>query len=183
MLRRAERYGPPGVAPGAEESGADEARAASQTSIQQSLILPSREAIYSSREERSSTMTSGIPVRRGNIYQDLPPTGEDESFETLLTCEAFRLERIVSTGHTSPKDEWFDQTQDEWVVLLQGEAQLLFEGDLDPIDLRPGDWIEIPAHQRHRVERTQKEPRTIWLALHHEPHLGGLKLDTHAQGH
>ncbi|MDP7033629.1 MAG: cupin domain-containing protein [Planctomycetota bacterium] len=122
-------------------------------------------------------------MRRGNLYQDLPPAGEDESFEPLLNCEAFRLERIVSTGHSSPSDEWFDQTQDEWVVLLQGEAQLLLESEFDPIILRPGDWIHIPAHQRHRVVKTQKEPRTVWLALHHEPHLDGLKLDTRAQGH
>ena len=51
-------------------------------------------------------------------------------------------------------------------MLLAGAARLSFEGDGLALDLRPGDWIEIPAHARHRVEWTQADPPTVWLAIH-----------------
>ena len=77
----------------------------------------------------------------------------------------FRLERIVSRGHSSPDAFWYDQEDDEWVTLLSGEAILKFENGENVI-LRPGDWIEIPARTRHRVESTSETEDTVWLALH-----------------
>ena len=76
-----------------------------------------------------------------------------------------RIERIVSTGQASPAGFWYDQPDDEFVVLLSGAAALRFEGG-DVVDLKPGDWIEIAAHVRHRVESTQADPPTVWLAVH-----------------
>jgi cupin 2 domain-containing protein len=104
-------------------------------------------------------------VRRGTLLSGLPPRRAEEQVERLIDGPAVRIERIVSTGQASPPGFWYDQPDDEFVVLLAGAARLRFEeGDLT-LDLRPGDWVEIPAHVRHRVEWTQVEPPTVWLAL------------------
>jgi len=77
-----------------------------------------------------------------------------------------RIERIVSTGQASPPGFWYDQPDDEFVVLLTGAACLRFENGDVTLDMKPGDWVEIPAHVRHRVESTQADPPTVWLAVH-----------------
>jgi cupin 2 domain-containing protein len=77
-----------------------------------------------------------------------------------------RIERIVSSGQASPPGFWYDQPDDEFVVLLSGGARLRFEDGDVTFDLKPGDWVEIPAHVRHRVESTQAESPTVWLAIH-----------------
>lgn len=77
-----------------------------------------------------------------------------------------RIERIVSTGQSSPPGFWYDQPDDEFVVVLAGIGVLRFEDGDRPLTLGPGDWIEIPAHVRHRVESTQADPPTVWLAVH-----------------
>jgi cupin 2 domain-containing protein len=101
-----------------------------------------------------------------NLLGGLPAQLADEQFEPLLKGGAFRLERIVSQGQASPPDFWYDQTQDEWVVLLQGSARLAFAGEEHLITLRSGDSLLIPARQRHRVEWTDPQVHTVWLALH-----------------
>lgn len=78
-----------------------------------------------------------------------------------------RLERIVSRGQATPDGEWYDQDANEWVVLLRGAAALRFEDEPEPRVLGPGDWLDIPAHRRHRVEWTAPDEPTIWLALHY----------------
>ena len=98
---------------------------------------------------------------------DLPPSSGDESFQTLWESPACRLERIVSRGHASPSDFWYDQELDEWVVVLSGEARLRFEGDAEPIHLQAGDYLNIAAHRRHRVEWTSPNEPTVWLAMHY----------------
>lgn len=102
----------------------------------------------------------------GNLFQKLPDNTAHEIFETLATNEAVRIERIVSQGHTTPHGEWYDQEQSKWVILLQGEAVLAFENQ-DSIRLRPGDYVNLPAHQRHRVDWTDPHRLTIWLAVHY----------------
>jgi cupin 2 domain-containing protein len=92
----------------------------------------------------------------------------NEYFEVLLESGACTLERIVSQGHATPAGEWYDQAYPEWVVLLQGSAGLAIEGEADIHLLRPGDYLYIPAHCRHRVEWTQADMQTVWLALHHK---------------
>ena len=77
-----------------------------------------------------------------------------------------RIERIVSTGQASASGFWYDQPDDEFVVLLTGAARLRFEEGDVTVDMKPGDWVEIPAHVRHRVDFTQAEPATVWLAIH-----------------
>lgn len=101
-----------------------------------------------------------------NLFAALPPAGPDEAVETLLARGAVRIERIVSTGQASPPGFWYDQDEDEFVVLLAGAATLSFD-DGRELALRPGDVVDIPAHCRHRVDSTQADPPTIWLAIFH----------------
>ena len=101
-----------------------------------------------------------------NLYADLPTAMKDESFQEILSRPNLKIERIVSRGHCSPDDFWYDQEVDEWVLLVQGQAGLEFEGDSDTIELKPGDHLLIPAHRRHRVAWTSESEDTIWLAVH-----------------
>ncbi len=100
-----------------------------------------------------------------NLPQNLP---DDEYFEPLLSNPHVLIERIISTGQTTPPDQWYDQKRDEWVLLLQGEAKLGYE-DGSMKTLTAGDWIFIPARQKHRVEYTSPQPPCIWLAVHVAP--------------
>jgi cupin 2 domain-containing protein len=103
----------------------------------------------------------------GNLFAPPAMPVADEQFETLLARPGLRIERIVSTGQASPPGFWYDQAEDEFVLLLAGAATLLLEGEAAPIRLAPGDWLHLPAHRRHRVEWTQAAPPTLWLAVHH----------------
>lgn len=103
---------------------------------------------------------------RGNLLAALPHGGGEELVEVLAQGAGVRIERIVSTGQASPPGFWYDQPDDEFVVVLAGAAVVRFEDGDRCLDLAPGDWIEIPAHVRHRVEATQADPPTVWLAVH-----------------
>ena len=102
-----------------------------------------------------------------NIFWDLPRVIIEEMSETVLDTEHFILERIISSGQMTPPGEWYDQDTGEWVILLAGNAGLLFEGETEVRVMRPGDYVHIPAHRRHRVEWTDREQKTVWLALHY----------------
>ncbi|NQV26087.1 MAG: cupin, partial [Rhodopirellula sp.] len=88
----------------------------------------------------------------GNLFDSLPQNLPAELIENLVEHDGWRLERIVSTGHVTPAGEWYDQKSDEWVVLLTGAARVRFESPDEVLTLRPGDFLKIPAHQRHRVD-------------------------------
>ena len=77
-----------------------------------------------------------------------------------------RIERIISTGQKSPESGWYDQDDNEWVMVLKGAARLSFD-DRTSVHLREGDFINIPAHKRHRVDWTDPDKETIWLAVHY----------------
>ena len=104
--------------------------------------------------------------RACSLFDTIPDTLQDELFQTLAESGAVRIERIVSDGHVSPLDEWYDQAWDEWVLLVSGGATLLFENNAAHVILLPGDYVMIPAGCRHRVERTDPTQKTIWLAVH-----------------
>ena len=106
------------------------------------------------------------PVAHGSLLGGLPSPQAEEQVERLIDGPGVRIERIVSTGQASPPGFWYDQPDDEFGVLLSGAARLRVEADDLVLDLKPGDWVEIPAHVRHRVESTQVEPPTVWLAVH-----------------
>lgn len=101
-----------------------------------------------------------------NIFERLPADTSEEIFEELVKEDNLKLERIISTGQVTPPGQWYDQDMDEWVLLLSGKAKLLIKGELNPRTLKPGDYIHLPAHCCHRVEWTDPENITIWLALH-----------------
>jgi cupin 2 domain-containing protein len=100
-----------------------------------------------------------------NLFVDLPRHLPDELFTTLLDAANVRIERIVSHGHASPEGFWYDQDQHEWVVVLKGAARLRFEDET--IEMKPGDFIDIPVHKKHRVEWTTPDEPTLWLAVHY----------------
>lgn len=81
--------------------------------------------------------------------------------------EGVSIERIVSTGQATPAGEWLEQDRDEWVVLLEGEAEIGYE-DGSRVRLTPGDHVLIAGGKRHRVEWTRTDPPCIWLAVHAE---------------
>jgi len=99
----------------------------------------------------------------GNLFQLPSASTGREVVETLLQSDACRIERIESHGESSPEDFWYDQPEDEWVLLLKGAATLSFT-DEEKIELKPGDYLLIPAHRKHRVERTSMD--ALWLAIH-----------------
>jgi cupin 2 domain-containing protein len=107
-------------------------------------------------------------VKAGNIFSEIPDSPIDEIFEILLISDHFKLERIISSGQATPPGEWYDQDMNEWVILLSGSAGLLFEGEEEVIIMHPGEYVHIPAHKRHRIEWTDPEQKTVWLALHYE---------------
>ncbi len=99
-----------------------------------------------------------------NLLADLPSEIPEELVDILVQSTNVRVERIVSTGHCSPEDFWYDQDEHEWVVVLKGEGRLVFE-DAEEVSLKPGDHVMIAAHQRHRVEWTSPGEPTVWLAV------------------
>jgi cupin 2 domain-containing protein len=100
-----------------------------------------------------------------NLLADLPRHLPDELFTRLPDMASVRIERIVSHGHASPPDFWYEQEQHEWVVVLKGAARLRFEDGV--VEMKPGDFVNIPARRKHRVEWTTPDEPTIWLAVHY----------------
>lgn len=103
-----------------------------------------------------------------NLLKDLPSSLPTEWLTTLLEHRQLRIERIVSTGQSSPPDFWYDQPQHEWVLLLQGQATLQFENEA-LVTLEPGDHCFLEAHRKHRVAWTLPDVPTVWLAIFFDP--------------
>ena len=106
-------------------------------------------------------------MEKRNLFLDIPPTVGNEIFEVIANSRYVRIERILSKGQITPEGEWYDQDINEFIVLLKGRASMLFEVNNELYDLRPGDFINIPAHTRHRVEWTEENTVTVWLAVHY----------------
>jgi cupin 2 domain-containing protein len=101
-----------------------------------------------------------------NIRDNIPAKLSEEYFEDIITGNDFKLERIISEGHSSPEDFWYDQDKNEFVFLVSGSAELVYD-DGQKFSLKEGDYLVIPAHQKHRVEKTDSRQKTYWLALHY----------------
>lgn len=101
-----------------------------------------------------------------NIFASIPDVLPEELFTSLLKRDNVHIERIVSQGHSSPLDQWYDQAWDEWLMVLEGQAVLVYEQDLFRISMMAGDTVLIPAHTKHRVEWTAANIHTVWLAVH-----------------
>ncbi len=98
-----------------------------------------------------------------NIFEDLPQQLPKEVVQTLIQAEDVRIERILSHGHASAKDFWYDQAQAEWVIVLKGAARLQFEEGM--VEMKPGDFLNIPAFKKHRVDWTTPDEPTVWLGV------------------
>ncbi len=127
------------------------------------------ELVYSLQTERANKESAKWLFLDFDTYNlfDIPDglPQKEEFVEIIARGDDFRLERLISHGHTTPSGEWYDQDQNEWVVLLQGEAMLEWR-DGTAIELKPGDAILIEAHCQHRVAYTTEEPPCVWLAIH-----------------
>jgi len=101
-----------------------------------------------------------------NLLKNLPDRLPKERFETLVNTDAVHIERIISKGHTTPEGVWYDQEKTEFVLLLKGAARLVFDDGREE-SMGPGDYLEIPAHRKHRVTWTAGKEETVWLAVHY----------------
>ena len=108
-----------------------------------------------------------MTVTSSNIFDRIPANLPDELVERIAGGGNVTIERIVSRGQASAEGFWYDQNRDEFVILLAGAAGLLFEGDESVVVLKPGDYLDIPAHQKHRVAWTSPDEETVWLAVHY----------------
>lgn len=105
----------------------------------------------------------GVNLKK-SIFDNIPSNLPEEIIETLIDGDGVRVERIVSKGQRSPNGFWYDQDENEFVILIEGNAKILLEND-EPITLNAGDYLNIPAHKKHRIEWTDQETETIWLTV------------------
>lgn len=113
----------------------------------------------------------GKPIKKNhmktnNLFKAIPEKLDKEIFESLVESEQVKIERIISKGHTSPDNGWYDQNQNEWIVVLKGAATLLFENGGEK-QLTAGDYMNIPARTKHKVSWTDPDDETVWLAVHY----------------
>jgi cupin 2 domain-containing protein len=114
------------------------------------------------RSEENKPLADLTPGNVFELPERLPP---EEEFISLFETSRVRIERILSSGQITPPGEWYDQSQDEWVLVVQGEGRLTL-GDGRQVTLKAGDFWLLPAHTRHRVDFTSANPPCVWLAVH-----------------
>ncbi len=108
-------------------------------------------------------------MKAQNIFSGMPAGLSGELIEILLQSGQTRIERILSNGQITPEGEWYDQAQDEWLIVLRGAARLQLHDQENETSLHAGDYLHIPAHCKHRVSWTDPEQQTLWLALFFTP--------------
>ncbi len=102
-------------------------------------------------------------MKISNIFENIKIDKQNEQFFDLIKHENVRVEKIISNGQSSPKDFWYEQKENEFVLLLEGFAILEFEDE--EVELKKGDYLNIPAFKKHRVKYTSQKEPTIWLAV------------------
>jgi len=102
-------------------------------------------------------------MQTGNLFTDAAPPQKGERFDTILSHKNLVVERIVNSASITPLE--YVQLQDEWVLLVQGEAVLQVAGQ--SVSLKSGDYLFLPAGVPHTVERTSEG--AMWLAVHLYP--------------
>ena len=105
-------------------------------------------------------------IETKNLFAGIPADLPQELFTDLVSNNNVKIHRIVSKGHTSPDVGWYDQEDHEWVIVLRGAAKIAFENG-NVVDLKEGDYLNIPAHVKHKVSWTEPGNETIWLAVHY----------------
>lgn len=104
-------------------------------------------------------------MQTGDLFHAIPASLPAEISDCLMQSGSVRIERIVSKGQHSAPGFWYDQSEHEWVLLVKGEATLRFEQGDKTVHLTPGSYVNIAAHERHRVEWTAADEETVWLAV------------------
>ena len=99
-----------------------------------------------------------------NIFSNIPSELPNEIFEDIIITEKLRVERIVSKGHSSPESGWYDQSENEWIIVLSGYGVIEYENG-NKVVLKEGDYLNIKAHEKHRVIETSPDAATVWLAI------------------
>jgi len=105
-------------------------------------------------------------IHTSHFLAEVALSSTQEIFDVLVETSGIKIERIVSTGQQTPAGEWYDQDWDEWVMVIKGHGRLRIDGQDELIEMRDGDFIQLPAHCRHRVEWTDPDQPTVWLAIH-----------------
>jgi len=108
-----------------------------------------------------------VNVHQGNLFDAIPEQLSEELFTNLFSRDSLRIQRIVSRGHATPASGWYDQSENEWVLVLSGEAIIALE-NAGEVHLKPGSYLNIPAHTRHKVLWTTPNADTVWLAVHYD---------------
>lgn len=103
----------------------------------------------------------------GSLFEGIPKELSEELFDTISSTDDVKIERIVSRGHASPEGCWYDQEDNEFVLVVRGSAGLKLENEDDIVVLKAGDYLNIEAHVKHRVEWSDSTCETIWLAVHY----------------
>jgi len=94
-----------------------------------------------------------------NIFDyEIPRDGE--LHDTLLSHRHATINRIISAADF--RSDLYVQEEDEWLVLLEGEAKLLL-GEKE-ITLKKGETLFIPARQPHCVLHTTEG--ALWLTVY-----------------
>lgn len=106
-----------------------------------------------------------MDLKPQNIFENIPKALPDEQIEQISGNGNVKIERIISRGHSTPEGYWYDQDQNEYVILLKGEAKIDIKNQEETITLKPGDYLDIPAHVKHRVTLTSPREDTIWLTV------------------
>lgn len=99
-----------------------------------------------------------------NIFSNIPSELPNEIFEDIILTEKLRVERIVSMGQTSPDTGWYDQRENEWIIVLSGYGVIEYVNG-NKVTLKQGDYLHIKAHDKHRVIETSADDITVWLAI------------------
>jgi len=105
-------------------------------------------------------------IKVNNIFEHIPLQLSEEIFEPIIDTDKIKIERILSKGHSSPKQGWYKQDHDEWVVVLRGSATIECE-HAKSLQLDEGSYINIPAGTKHKVIWTHPDVETLWLAVHY----------------
>ncbi len=98
-----------------------------------------------------------------NVFEELPVNKNEELFFEIFKNETIKIEKIVSNGQTSPENFWYEQKENEFVLLLEGFAIVEFE-DFE-MELKKGDCLNIKVMQKHRVKFTSLNETTVWFAV------------------
>ena len=103
-------------------------------------------------------------MEKENLLTDIPNDLPAEVIRDIIETDSVRIKQIISKGQKGPEQGWYDQDENEWVLVVKGAGILKFETG-EQVELNSGDYLNIPAHKKHRVSWTDPKEETVWLAI------------------